>query len=777
MQPSPPPKVSPLAEHQAIDPICKMTVDRRAPKGGSHELAGTTYYFCNPRCHDKFVADPERYLYAPARAAATTAPAATRWLCPMCPEVSEAKPGPCPKCGMALEPDQIELTPPTDDPNSELAQMTSRLKLALLLTTPVLVLDMGGMLLGAHHPPLWSVLLEALLTALALASGIELWRRGYRSFRDAHLNMFSLITLGVATAFGYSVVRLGQYLLGGRVGPPPSVYFESAAVITTLVLLGQVLELRARHKTGEALRALLTLLPVTARRVFPSGEERDVPVSELFPGHRVRVLPGQRVAADGVILEGSSSLDESLLTGESLPVSRSLGERVIGGAVNGTGTLLIRLTEVGSDTLVGQIVQAVRKAQRSRAPIERVVDKASALFVPTVVAIAILTLGAWLLVGGIGKLPLAVVSAVSVLIVACPCALGLATPMSILVGSGRGATEGVLFRDAEALERLAEVRTIVLDKTGTLTVGRPSLAALLPQSDVSEERLLAVAASVEQGSEHPLSTAVVAAAKERKLPFSSAQKVEALPGRGLRGQTEGSKVVVGTIALLAEEGIAIPSDVVGQVTLLQQEGQTVMQVALDGQWLGAIAVHDPMRDGVEQTVQRLRKLGLSLVLATGDNEKTARAVAHRLGITEVSASLRPHDKATLVQKIRHSGQCVAMVGDGINDAEALASADVGVAMGSGTDVAIKSAGVTLVHGELRSLLKAITLSAHIRRNIRQNLWFAFGYNLLAVPIAAGVLYPLVGMLLSPMLASAAMSLSSVSVISNALRLKNVNLDT
>jgi Cu+-exporting ATPase len=500
-------------------------------------------------------------------------------------------------------------------------------------------------------------------------------------------------------------------------------------------------------------------------------------VSELFPGHRVRVLPGQRVAADGLVLEGSSSLDESLLTGESLPVSRSLGERVIGGAVNGTGTLLIRLTEVGSDTLVGQIVQAVRKAQRSRAPIERVVDKASALFVPTVVAVAILTLGAWLLVGGIGKLPLAVVSAVSVLIVACPCALGLATPMSILVGSGRGATEGVLFRDAEALERLAEVRTIVLDKTGTLTVGRPSLAALLPQNDVSEERLLSVAASVEQGSEHPLSTAIVTAAKERKLPFSSAQLVEALPGRGLRGQTPDGKVVVGTIALFDEEGIAIPPDVIGQVTLLQQEGQTVMQVALDGQWLGAIAVHDPMRDGVEQTVQRLRKLGLSLVLATGDNEKTARALAHRLGITEVSASLRPHDKATLVQKLRHSGQCVAMVGDGINDAEALASADVGVAMGSGTDVAIKSAGVTLVHGELRSLLKAITLSMHIRRNIRQNLWFAFGYNLLAVPIAAGALYPLVGVLLSPMLASAAMSLSSVSVISNALRLKNVNIDT
>jgi len=427
-------------------------------------------------------------------------------------------------------------------------------------------------------------------------------------------------------------------------------------MISTLVLLGQVLELRARHKTGEALRALLTLLPSTARRVFPSGEERDVELSELYPGHRVRVLPGQRVCADGVILDGQSSLDESLLTGESMPVPKTVGERVVGGSVNGTGTLLIRLTDVGCDTMVGQIVQAVRRAQRSRAPIERVVDKASAVFVPTVVAAALITLIAWLGIGGVSKLPLAVVSAVSVLIIACPCALGLATPMSILVGSGRGATEGVLFRDAEALERLAVVGTVVLDKTGTLTIGKPSVAALMPRDGVSEETLLSVAASVEQGSEHPLSTAIVGAAKARQLVFTAASAVEALPGRGLRGLTTNGKVVVGTLALLAEEQIAVPHDVLGEILLLQQEGQTVMQVASDGQWLGAIAVHDQLRAGVGETVAKLRKLGLSLVLATGDNEQTAHAIAHRLGISEVHSALKPHDKADLVKTLRSRGQ-------------------------------------------------------------------------------------------------------------------------
>lgn len=757
----------------AIDPICKMKVDPRAPKGGSYDFLGTTYFFCNPRCRDKFAGDPERYLYAQKP---TTPPVAARWLCPMCPEVSEEKPVPCPKCGMALEPDQLAMSPSEESPHSELAQMTWRLKLSSLLTVPVFALEMGGMLLG-HHGSTWIVLSEALLTTLVLLACTELWRRGYRSFRDFRLNMFSLITLGVATAYSYSVVRLLQFAIGGLVGHPPAVYFESAAMISTLVLLGQVLELRARHKTGEALRALLTLLPATARRVLPSGEERDVPLGELYPGHRVRVLPGQRVCADGVILDGQSSLDESLLTGESMPVPKTVGERVVGGSVNGTGTLLIRLTDVGSDTMVGQIVQAVRRAQRSRAPIERVVDKASAVFVPTVVAAAVITLITWLGIGGVSKLPLAVVSAVSVLIIACPCALGLATPMSILVGSGRGATEGVLFRDAEALERLAVVGTVVLDKTGTLTIGKPSVAALLPRDGVSEETLLSVAASVEQGSEHPLSSAIVGAAKSRQLAFATATTVEALPGRGLRGLTTNGKVVVGTLALLAEEQIAVPHDVLGEILLLQQEGQTVMQVALDGEWLGAIAVHDQLRAGVGETVSKLRKLGLSLVLATGDNEQTAHAIAHRLGISEVHAALKPHDKAALVKTLRSRGQGVAMVGDGINDAEALASADVGVAMGSGTDVAIKSAAVTLLHGELLALLKAMKLSKHIRRNIRQNLWFAFGYNLLAVPIAAGVLYPLVGVLLSPMLASAAMSLSSVSVISNALRLKNVSLDT
>ncbi len=757
----------------AIDPICKMKVDRRAPKGGSHEFLGTTYFFCNPRCRDKFSADPERYLYAqkPAKP-----PVAARWICPMCPEVSEEKPVPCPKCGMALEPDQLVLDAPQGSPDGELAQMTRRLKLSLLATVPVFVLEMGGMLFG-HHGSTWIVLCEAVLTTLVMFACQELWRRGYRSFVDWRLNMFSLITLGVATAYGYSLVRLGQFFASGLVGHPPAVYFESAATISTLVLVGQVLELRARHKTGEALRALLTLLPAMARRVFPSGEERDVPVSELFPGHRVRVLPGQRVAADGIILEGSSQLDESLLTGESMPVAKTVGERIVGGSVNGNGALIIRLTEVGADTMVGQIVDAVRRAQRSRAPIERLVDRASAVFVPTVVIVSLITLAAWLLIGGLAKLPLAVVSAVSVLIVACPCALGLATPMSILVGSGRGAQAGVLFRDAEALERLAVVQTIVLDKTGTLTVGKPSVAALVPSDGVSEDALLSAAASVEQGSEHPLSIAVVGAAKEKKLSYVAASDVEALPGRGLRGQTSEGKVLVGTLTLLEEEGIQLPADKRGALILLQHEGQTVIQVAQAGQWLGAIAVHDQLRDGVKQTADKLHKLGLKLVLATGDNKHTAHAIAHQLGIAEIHAALRPHDKAELIRRLRGTSSVIAMVGDGINDAEALASADVGIAMGSGTDVAIKSAAVTLLHGDLSALLRAITLSKAIRRNIRQNLWFAFGYNLLAVPIAAGALYPLIGLLLSPMLASAAMSLSSVSVISNALRLKNVTLDT
>ncbi len=767
---------SPTDADIAIDPICKMKVDRRAPKGGSHDFLGTTYFFCNPRCREKFSADPERYLYA-TKPQPSKAPASARWICPMCPEVREEKPGPCPKCGMALEPDQLDMSAPADDKNHELEQMSRRFWASLALALPVFGLEMGSMLVVGHHVPTWIVVLESILTTAVLATGTELWRRGLRSFQSLHLNMFSLITLGVATAYGYSMVRILQFLVGGHSGHPPAVYFESASVITSLVLLGQVLELRARYKTGEALRALLTLIPTVARRVFPTGEERDVPVSELFPGHRVRVLPGQRVAADGIILEGQSSVDESLLTGESLPVAKTVGDRVVGGAVNGTGALLIRLTEVGADTLVGQIVQAVQKAQRSRAPIERIVDRASALFVPTVFAVALLSLVVWLWFGGMSKLPLAVVSAVSVLIVACPCALGLATPMSILVGSGRGAQEGVLFRDAEALERLALVTTVVLDKTGTLTEGKPAVAALLPRDDESEERLLSVAAQLEQGSEHPLSVAIVAAAKAKQLPMPTARNVVALPGRGLCGDSDAGKIVVGTLSLLDEQGIAVPPDAVGEVTLLQQEGQTVMQVALDGKWLGAIAVHDKLRDGVDETVSKLRKLGIGLVLATGDNKQTAHAIAHKLGITELFASLTPHGKAELVKKLHEQGQCVAMVGDGINDAEALASADVGVAMGTGTDVAIKSAAVTLLHGELRSLLKAIALSKQIRRNIRQNLGFAFGYNLLAVPIAAGVLYPLIGAMLSPMIASAAMSLSSVSVISNALRLRNATLDT
>ena len=781
----------------AIDPICKMKVNPAAPKGGSHTWQGTTYYFCNPKCREKFAADPERYLAAPpARPRPPAARGPQRYVCPMDPEVAEKEPVPCPICGMALEPAEVDLaTAEVKEDHTELAQMTRRFWVALGFGAPVLLLAMGPMAWAvvsgamgpvraaghelAHGGSRAGAIAQAVLTTCALLAGSELWRRGVRSFARGRLNMFSLIFLGVAAAYGYSLVALVGYLFGGAAaasGGGPPLYFESAAVITVLVLLGQVLELRARRQTASAIRGLLGLVPKTARRLLPSGEEREVPLAELYPGHRVRVLPGQKVPADGVVLEGTSSIDESMLTGEALPVPKGAGDQVTGGSVNGTGSLLVRLTRVGADTVLAQIVQLVNQAQRSRAPIQRVADRVAAYFVPAVLLAAVLSFLGWLALGPAPtRLGSGLLGAVSVLIVACPCALGLATPMSIMVAIGRGARAGVLVRDAEALELLAKVDTLIFDKTGTLTRGAPELLTILPADPVSEAELLTVAATIEQGSEHPLSGAIVAKARERALGLGTATAVQALPGLGVRGLVQGEPVVVGTERLLVQEGVAVPPASLALAAAWQREGQTVVGVARGGRLLGLLGIADPLRPTAEAALGELRAAGLRLIMASGDTSATAAAVAGRLGLKEVHAGCTPMDKAALVQRLRAQGPRVAMVGDGINDAPALAAAEVGLAMSSGTDVAMSSAGITLLHGDLSAVARARRLSQATLRNIRQNLFFAFVYNGVGIPLAAGALYPLTGMLLHPMFASAAMSLSSLCVIANALRLRALRL--
>jgi Cu+-exporting ATPase len=779
----------------AIDPICKMKVNREAPKGGTHSFLGTTYYFCNPKCREKFAADPERYLAPPpSRPRSAAPPAAKRYVCPMDPEVSEKAAVPCPICGMALEPAEVDLaTAEVKEDNTELVQMTRRFWLALGCAAPVLVLAMGPMAWAvvsgamgpvraaghelAHGGSRAGAIAQAVLTTFALLAGSELWRRGLRSFALRRLNMFSLIFLGVAAAYGYSLVELVRYLLGRPTGPAvPPLYFESAAVITVLVLLGQVLELRARRKTASAIRDLLGLVPKTARRLLPSGEEREVPLGELYPGHRVRVLPGQKVPADGVVAEGQSSVDESMLTGEALPVAKTAGDRVTGGSVNGTGSLLVRLERVGADTVLAQIVQLVNQAQRSRAPIQRVADQVAAYFVPAVLLAALLSLLGWLALGPPAtRVGSGLLGAVSVLIVACPCALGLATPMSIMVAIGRGARAGVLVRDAEALELLAKVDTLVFDKTGTLTRGSPELLALQPAEQITEAELLTVAATVEQGSEHPLSGAIVAKARERGLAPGVATAVQALPGLGVRGLVQGEPVVVGTERLLLQEGVPVPVASTELAATWQHQGQTVVGVARGGRLLGLLGVADAVRPTAAAALTELRAAGLRLIMASGDTSATASAVAGQLGLKEVHAGCTPQDKAALVQRLRDQGPRVAMVGDGINDAPALAAAEVGLAMSTGTDVAMSSAGITLLHGDLSAVARARRLSQATLRNIRQNLFFAFVYNGIGIPLAAGALYPFTGLLLHPMFASAAMSLSSLCVIANALRLRALRL--
>jgi P-type Cu+ transporter len=814
------------------DPVCGMTVD---PATATQRRAngGQIYYFCCQDCAEKFEAAPEKFLQAPARSAGLVMlgakrvsasasvehhpepPAKTGYVCPMCPEVREREPGACPRCGMALEPEapitqrRVEYTCPMHpeivragsgscpicgmaleprtvtaeaEENPELRDMTRRFWISLALTLPLLGIAMADMLPGmpVQHalPAGWLPWIEWLLaTPVVLWGGWPFFQRGWTSVVNRSTNMFTLIAMGTGAAYVYSVAATltpGIFPASFREmeGLPP-VYFEAAAAITALVLLGQVLELRARSRTGAAIRALLDLTPKTAR-ILRDGTEQDIPLEQVQPGDRLRVRPGEKIPVDGVVLEGRSSVDESMITGESMAVEKAPASRVIGATVNGTGSFLMRAEHVGSDTLLAQIVELVSKAQRSRAPIQRLADRVSACFVPAIIAISIVTFITWALLGPEPRFANALLNAVAVLIIACPCALGLATPIAIMVSTGRGAHAGVLVRNAEALEVMEKVDTLVIDKTGTLTEGKPKLETAISTEAQQEDELIRLVASLEQGSEHPLGAAVIAAARDRRLKLSSGEKFESITGRGIRGTVERKEVLAGNEAWFKDLGMIEPK-LSSQAEELRQNGQTIIFVAIDGRIVGLLGVADPIKRSTPQAIRDLKREGLRLVMLTGDSRATAENVARRLGIEEFEAEVLPEQKSTVVQRLQKEGRTVAMAGDGINDAPALAQADVGIAMGTGTDVAMESGSITLVKGDLAGIARARKLSRATMRNIRQNLFFAFLYNSLGVPIAAGVLYPFVGLLLRPIFAAAAMSFSSVSVITNSLRLRKVEL--
>lgn len=811
---------------QAIDPVCGMTVDPKEALQESYQ--GDAYYFCSKHCAEKFCSNPAQFVQtenhsccqathdaAPKQVAAIQA-AAGIYTCPMHPEIRQEGPGSCPKCGMALEPEDImaqaskteyycpmhpeivrnepghcpicgmALEPRTvtleEEANPELIDMSRRFWVSLGFTVPLLAIAMGRMFPGLELENLASPQTLHWLE-LILATPVVLWgakpffERGWASIVNRSLNMFTLIAIGVGVAYLYSVIAVlfphafppAFRTHGGQV----AVYFEAAAVIVTLILLGQVLELRARSQTSNAIRKLLGLAPKTARLIQDNGQEIDVPLDQVQPGHRLRIRPGEKVPVDGVVLEGTSSVDESMITGEPIPVEKQAGDRLTGATVNGTGSLVMQAERVGSETLLAQIVKMVSEAQRSRAPIQRLADQVAAWFVPAVVVVAIITFIVWSIWGPQPAMAYALVNAVAVLIIACPCALGLATPMSIMVGTGRAATEGVLFKNAEALEVMEKVNTLIVDKTGTLTEGKPQLTtviAILP--GLTENELLRLAASLERGSEHPLAAAIVKGAEDRNIALVQVDNFQSMTGQGVIGQVDGKTIKLGNRQLLAN----LDTNLLEQKAIeLRQEGQTAMFVAVNDQPAGLIAVADPIKKSTKEAIDQLHQEGIQVIMVTGDNRGTAEAVAKSLGLDQVEAEVMPEHKSEIVKRLQAEGRIVAMAGDGINDAPALAQAQVGIAMGTGTDVAIESAGVTLVKGDLRSIVKAIALSRSVMRNIRQNLFFAFVYNVLGVPIAAGVLYPFLGILLSPMIAAAAMSLSSVSVIGNALRLRHSRL--
>ena len=765
----------------ATDPVCGMDVRVGVGKP-SHAHGGETYHFCSQRCHDRFAEDPEHCLTGAHRQVHEAMPEGTKYTCPMDPEIITDAPGDCPICGMALEPMGV----PTGEqgPNPELVDFTRRFWVGTALTLPILVLAMGPMVgLGFLREVLgetvsaWAELLLA--TPVVLWSGWPFFERGVKSVINRHLNMFTLIAMGTGAAYLFSVVAVlapdvfpDAFRHGhGHVG----VYFEAAAVIIVLVLLGQIMELRAREKTGAAIRALLDLAPKTARRVEPDGEDREVALDMIRTGDRLRVRPGEKIPVDGVVVEGRSSVDESMISGESVPVEKVEGEPVTGATVNGNGSLVIEARRVGKDTVLSQIVEMVANAQRSRAPIQKFADMASGRFVPAVIAVAAIAFIAWSVWGPDPASAYGLIAAVSVLIIACPCALGLATPMSVMTATGRGARAGVLIKNAEALERFAKVDTLIVDKTGTLTMGRPELATIIALQGHDEDEILGLAASLERGSEHPLADAIVQGARARGAALHTVEDFEAVTGMGVKGRASGTRVSLGNAALMKAEGIAVNDAISAEADARRDDGETVMYLAIDGRLAGLVGVVDPMKPTTAKALDDLHRLGFRIVMATGDNERTARSVAAKLGLDDVRADVLPRDKARIVEAFQSDGHRVAMAGDGVNDAPALAQADVGIAMGTGADVAIESAGLTLVKGDLTGIVRARKLALATMRNIRQNLFFALVYTAAGVPVAAGLLYPVFGVMLSPMIAAAAMSLSSVSVITNALRLRTVRL--